>query len=134
MKTDAANEFAMQLKAAGLPEPEREYRFAAMATGGTGKGVRSRLAQARLQDWRFDVAWPNALCAVEVDGGGFVNGAHNRGKHMESDCAKLSSAVAMGWRVLRVTPRQVRDGRALQWCEQALGVTREGQELWRGWM
>jgi len=117
---DAAAPLVQQLSMVGAPTPAREYRFGAEAAGGAGKGLRMRLATAGLQDWRFDIAWPHAKLAVEVDGGGFVNGGHNRGAHMESDCAKLSTAVAMGWRVLRVTPRQVKDGRALKWVEAAL--------------
>lgn len=118
---DAADTLALQIRMAGFAPAEREYRFAAIAAGGTGKGVRERLARARLQDWRFDVAWPEPKVAVEVDGGGFTQGRHSRGAGMESDCAKLSTAVAMGWRVLRVTPAQVTDGRALTWIEQTLG-------------
>lgn len=117
---DAAAVFAAQIGMVGLPAPVRELRFAAEATGGTGKGSRARLAAAGMQDWRFDLAWPDKRVAVEVDGGGFVNGGHNRGAHMESDCAKLSTAVALGWRVLRVTPRQVKDGRALKWVEAVI--------------
>lgn len=63
--------------------------------------------------WRFDLAWPDRLLAVEVDGGGFVAGHHSRGVGMDDDAEKITSAVALGWRVARVTPRLIRDGRAL---------------------
>ena len=128
---DVAVEFAEQLRLAGVPRPQREYRFAAVHVGGTGKGVRARLEIAGLSDWRFDVAWPEQRIAVEVDGGGFVGGRHSRGLGIEADCAKVSTAAALGWRVLRVTPRQVRKGQALAWVEQALGIQADKQELWR---
>lgn len=121
---------ASQLRLSGVA-PEREYRFAALHVG-MGKGLRTRLAVAGLQDWRFDVAFPAQRVACEVDGGGFVAGRHNRGLGMESDCAKLSTAVALGWKVLRVTPRQVQDGRAREWVCRALGVEPAGKEIWRG--
>lgn len=93
---------AFQCRAVRLPAPELEYRFHAT------------------RRWRFDLAWPDLLVACEVDGGGFVNGRHSRGEGIERDCEKLSIAAATGWRVLRVTPRQVEDGRAVKWLEAAL--------------
>ena len=119
-QVDLPGLLAAQLMLVRLPAPDREYRFAAMIAGGTGKGLRARLQAAGIQDWRFDLAWPSLRIAVEVDGGGFVAGRHSRGAGMESDCAKLSTAVSRGWRVLRVTPRQVKDGRALQWIEKLM--------------
>lgn len=118
---DAADTLAAQVRMVGLPVAVRELRFC-RETVGDHKGVRARLAKAGLQDWRFDLSWPSLKVAAEVDGGGYVNGGHNRGAHMESDCAKLSTAVAMGWRVLRVTPKQVKDGRALKWVEAAISM------------
>lgn len=76
--------------------------------------------------WRFDVAWPAVKLAVEVDGGGWINGRHSRGSGVEADCEKVSTAVCDGWRVLRVTPRQVRSGQAAQWVLEALGHTSVG--------
>lgn len=117
---------------AGLPPAEREYRFAAMAAGGTGKGLRERLLLAGLKDWRFDLAYPEQRVAVEVDGGAFVQGRHARGAGMREDCAKISTAAALGWRVLRVLPEQVSKGEALGWLEAALGrrplIQRRGTE------
>lgn len=63
--------------------------------------------------WRFDLAWPLAMVAVEVDGGAWIGGRHTSGAGFTEDCIKLSTAAAHGWRVLRFTPRQVRDGEAL---------------------
>ncbi len=73
--------------------------------------------------WRFDVAFPNDKLAYECDGGGWIGGRHSRGGGIEADAEKFSEAVAMGWRVGRVTPKQVKDGRALGWIKRALGVT-----------
>ena len=91
-----------QCAAAGLPAATTEYRF----------------HPVRL--WRFDFAWPDRLIALEVDGGGWVNGRHSRGAGIEKDCEKFNTACALGWRVLRVTPAMVRDGRALAAIEAAM--------------
>lgn len=74
--------------------------------------------------WRFDIAWPTKMVAVEVDGGAWIGGRHTSGSGFEADCVKLSTAAAMGWRVLRVTPRMIRDGVALTLIEQALAWPR----------
>ena len=123
-KIDAGDALAQQLAYLRWPIPVREYRFAALHLC-AGKGLRARLKAARMQDWRFDLAWPTLRLAIEVDGGGWVSGRHSRGAGIESDCAKLSTAVSMGWRVLRVTPRQVKDGRAVAWLEPLIGVRDE---------
>jgi hypothetical protein len=70
--------------------------------------------------WRFDLAWPDELLAAEVDGGSWVGGRHTSGAGFEADCVKLSEAAALGWRVLRLTPRMIDDGRALDLLERAL--------------
>ena len=44
--------FALQLRVAGLPAPEREFVF------------------HPLRKWRFDFAWPEQFVAAEVEGGG----------------------------------------------------------------
>ena len=71
------------------PEPKREYLFA----GGIAR------------KWRFDLAWPLIAepLAVEVNGGGWINGRHNRASSLEAEYEKLSHAAALGWRVMPVT-------------------------------
>lgn len=86
----------LQIKAAKLPLPEIEQRF------------------HPVRRWRFDMAWPDFKIGVEVEGGTWVGGAHNRGRHFESDCEKYNTAVQLGWRVLRFTTDMVEDGRALE--------------------
>ena len=64
----------------------------------------------------------HARLLVEIDGGGFVAGRHSRGAGIEKDAEKQSAAAILGYRVIRVTPRQVEDGRALSWIKAALGL------------
>lgn len=105
---DAAATLEWQLRALErTPQPTREHRFHPE------------------RRWRFDLAWPALRVAVEVDGGAWVGGRHTSGAGFEADCEKLSVAAANGWRVLRVTPRHVNDGRALTWILAALEYRQE---------
>lgn len=70
--------------------------------------------------WRFDLAWPEKLLAVEVQGGIWTAGAHARGKGIERDCEKISTAVAHGWRVMVVSAAMIYDGSAALLIEKAL--------------
>jgi very-short-patch-repair endonuclease len=92
--TTAAVDFAAlwrMLAPFGLPAPVAEYRF------------------CKARRWRFDYAWPapRGGVAVEVDGGQFapLGGRHNGDKDRE----KLNTAAALGWRVLRFSPRMLTD-------------------------
>jgi very-short-patch-repair endonuclease len=96
-----------QVQALKLPEPIPELRF------------------SMPRRWRFDLAWPEHLLAVEIDGGGYVNGRHSRGKGMDNDCEKFAIAMIMGWRVLRVTPTHVQNGQAIQWIQSLLTPVRQ---------
>jgi very-short-patch-repair endonuclease len=75
------------------------------------------------RQWRFDFAIRegNSDLAVEVDGGTWGRGRHTSGAGFEADCEKFAMATIQGWRVLRVTPAMVEDGRALAWIERAIG-------------
>lgn len=90
-------------------------------------GIEGWLREFRFHDtrqWRIDIAWPHLEqpLAVEVEGGGFVQGRHSRGAGMRSDCEKYAELVLGGWRLLRVVGDQVNDGTALRWIERALGL------------
>ena len=64
--------------------------------------------------WKFDHAWPHAHIALEIEGGAWINGRHNRGAGYIRDMEKYSEAAILGWRILRVTPQQVKNGQALE--------------------
>lgn len=100
--SDAELALAWQLKAAGLPEPVREHRF------------------HPTRRWKFDFAWQDRWLAVECEGGAYVEGRHSRGPGFEADLEKYAEATAMGWTVLRCSPRQIEEGRCLAWIERLL--------------
>jgi very-short-patch-repair endonuclease len=93
---------ALHIRASGLPVPAREFRFAPD------------------RRWRFDFAWPEIKLAVEVEGGIWTNGRHNRGKGMEADMTKYNRATVLGWRVLRVSGGMVTSGEAIRMIEGAM--------------
>jgi very-short-patch-repair endonuclease len=78
--------------------------------------------------WRFDVALVDVQVAVEIDGGGWVNGAHHRAAGRERDNAKDAAAMALGWRVVRVSWEHVKDGQALETTRAVVRGVRGEQE------
>ena len=81
-----------------------EYRFGAFACGGPGRGLKERLKEAGLHDWRFDYAFPLYKIFVEVEGGVFSGGRHTRGAGYSSDLDKYNTAASLGWLGFRFTP------------------------------
>lgn len=113
------NALHIQIRGRGLPEPECEYRFAA-ASVGFGKGVKQRLKDAGLKDWRFDFAYPPFLIGIECEGGIWSGGRHNRGSGYEEDCRKYNAAQALGWKVYRFTTGMIENGEASGFLEKVI--------------
>lgn len=101
--SEPEEQLAWQLRAEGLTF-DREYRF----------------HESRL--WRLDFWFGDAKLAVEVQGGGFVQGRHSRGQGVENDCEKFSHIAMAGARLIPVTPGQIKRGEALKWILVALGL------------
>ena len=68
-------DFATVCRAAGVPAPQAEFRFAPP------------------RRWRFDFAWPLHALALEVQGGLFVRGRHSRGAALLKEHEKLNAAA-----------------------------------------
>jgi len=79
-------QFCVQM---GLPAPVAELQF------------------EPLRRWRFDFSWPDAKIALEVEGGIWSGGRHTRGAGFVGDMAKYNHAARLGWRVLRVQPKEL---------------------------
>ncbi len=91
-----------QVRAAGLPEPVRQFPF------------------AHPRRYRSDFAWPDERLLVECDG----MGANHMGYlGYSADCEKHNLAMLLGWRVLRFTRLLIDSGEALTTIERALGRT-----------
>lgn len=92
--------FELQIQDAGLPKPEREYKF-----------IKSRR-------FRFDFCWPDERFAVEIDGNVFNKSRHTTGAGFTKDCEKFALAAIEGYRVIRVTTGQVNTGEAITWVNE----------------
>ena len=68
---------------------EREYRFDAK------------------RRWRADFAHVEARVLIEIEGGIWVNGRHNRAAGFNADLEKYLAAGLAGWRVFRFGPDQI---------------------------
>jgi very-short-patch-repair endonuclease len=79
----------MLWKASGGPPLEREYRFHAE------------------RRWRADFAQMEARVLIEIEGGIWVNGRHNRAAGFNADLEKYLEAGLLGWRVFRLGPDQI---------------------------
>jgi hypothetical protein len=92
----------------GIPEPEYEYQFAI----------------ERGRRWRFDLAWKfyripakvmgydsleivRTKVAIEVQGGIFIAGGHNRGAQIAKEHEKYTEAACLGWRILYCQPSEL---------------------------
>ena len=94
--------FPAYCKAAGLPVPVAELRFAPP------------------RRWRFDWAWPTHRIALEVEGAVWVQGRHTRGSGFVKDMEKYNTAAAMGWRIIRCQPQDLFTEQTLNYLRAAL--------------
>ena len=89
MPSSLERSFAFALKSVGV-EMEQQYKF------------------HPTRRWRLDFADISSSVAVEIDGGEFANGAHNRGVRMANDYEKRNAAIEMGFVVFQLTGGMVR--------------------------
>jgi very-short-patch-repair endonuclease len=97
------NKLIEQLAERGIEQPMREVKFC----------IHGR-------QWRFDLCWQEQRVAVEVDGGTWSGGRHNRGAGFKEDCIKLNHAAREGWKVLRFPTDMVTDGSAAEFIAETL--------------
>lgn len=104
---------ALQIESVGLPEAELEYRF----------------HPTRL--WRFDLAWPQYLLAVEIEGGIWLqtkegrSKGHANPKRFLEDIEKYNEAALAGYRLIRVTPPMIQNGQALALLERVFHAQKD---------
>lgn len=91
---------AFQIKAVGLPDFEREYKFHPD------------------RRWRFDF-YHESGWGIEINGGGWNKGGHNRNPiAMGRDYEKYNAAQELGIRVLLYTGEQIKDMTAIAQLER----------------
>ena len=99
--SDIEDALLLQIKKAHLPTPEREYRF------------------HPVRKWRVDFAYPVRNIAIEVEGGTWVGGRHNRGAGFEKDCEKYNELALGGFYLYRFTSSMIASGVALETIKRA---------------
>lgn len=75
--------------------------------------------------WRFDLAWPDSMVALEIEGAVWVQGRHTRGSGFAKDMEKYNAAALLGWRVLRTTWTGMADESARAMMIEALKTKKE---------
>ena len=70
--------------------------------------------------WRFDFCYPALKIAVEQEGGVWVGGRHTSGAGFVKDMEKYNAAGALGWRIFRFTPWQMKSGEASTFMRNVL--------------
>jgi len=96
-----------QLRALHLPEPEQQVLF------------------HPTRRYRADFCYRPERLLIEVQGGVWVSGRHNRASGYEADCRRTCEAMKHGWRILPVTPAMIASGEAVTYVEAAL------QAIWQ---
>ena len=77
--------------------------------------------------WRSDWRVTNLPVLIEFEGGLFHSGkrGHSSVSGILRDIEKYNTATINGWIVVRVTPKHVVSGQALQWIEAACAKARQ---------
>ena len=72
--------------------------------------------------WRSDWRVKATRILIEFEGGLFSKGkgGHSSVTGIHRDIDKYNEAALLGWTVIRITPKHVVSGQALQWVERAL--------------
>ena len=79
----------MLWRALGGPELEKEFRF------------------HPVRKWRADFAHLPSRTLIEIKGGIYVHGRHNRGAGFAADPEKYLEGTLAGWRVVRLGPNEL---------------------------
>ncbi len=104
MRSQASDRFVFfaLLKSAIVALPVPEFRF------------------HPIRRWRFDYAWPDERLALEVEGGIWIGGRHNRGSGFVKDMEKYNRAACMGWRIIRCQPNELTKLTTISLIKEAL--------------
>lgn len=98
MKNKANILLEIHLKELGI-EFECEYKFHAR------------------RKWRFDYLLSDPH-VIEIEGGTWISGRHNRGKGFLADMEKYREAAAMGYKVYRFSTEEVMNGTAKKFIQE----------------
>lgn len=105
--------FAQQAKTskiAAVRDFERDYRF------------------DPVRKWQVDFAWLTHWVALEIEGGAWAVGRHQRPQGFLADIEKYNALTVAGWRLVRASSDMVLEGDAIALVEKLLasGSGRDG--------
>ena len=114
-----------------MPTPSKSEASLAFAlTHALGVVFETEHRFHNVRRWRADFAiWPDnetkragiLPLLVEIEGAKYGSpGRHQRVDGIDRDCEKYAEAMCLGYHVLRLSARMVRDGRALGYIERML--------------
>lgn len=70
--------------------------------------------------WRFDFAIPEHKIAIEIEGGIWIQGRHNRASGFIKDMEKYNTAASLGWILIRATPQNILSSEILKFIQNAI--------------
>ena len=92
----------------GAKPPSRlEERFELLWRAQSGPVLEKEFRFHPVRKWRADFAHIPSRTLIEIEGGIYVNGRHNRGAGFAADLEKYMEASLAGWRVIRLGPNQL---------------------------
>ena len=101
--SDLEDKLEFQLKSAKITGFTREYKFHPK------------------RRWRLDFAWVDKKIGVEVEGGIWLpRSGHNTGVGISRDVEKGNALTLLGWKLIRVTGKMIKNGEALNIIESIL--------------
>ncbi len=84
-----------------------EARFALLWRAANGPVLESELVFHPGRRWRADFAHIPSRTLIEIEGGIWIQGRHNRAEGFLADIEKYFEAALAGWTVLRLSERQL---------------------------
>lgn len=85
-----------------------------------GHEVEAELRFYPTRKWCFDYAIPELKIAIEIDGGVWTYGRHNRASGYVKDVEKLNTAASLGWLVLRIVRENSYTNATLELIKQTI--------------
>ena len=92
----------------GAKPPSRlEKRFEALWSAHGGQALEKEFRFHLTRKWRADFAHLESKTLIEIEGGIYINGRHNRPAGFAADLEKYLEAALAGWRVIRLGPNEL---------------------------
>ena len=89
------------------PSSRLENRFEAIWKALAGPALEKEFRFHATRRWRADFVHLPSRTLIEIEGGIYVNGRHNRGAGFAADLEKYLEASLAGWRVVRLGPNEL---------------------------